>query len=136
MPTRPLSIRTRAARDSYPPAAPRISEVAAEFGFLRSDHFARAFRHQLGHSARDVRDLSPGPEANPTVSPAEPSEAPLFAERARFRGCLMEGRLEFHCERIALLPGQGGVRLVASGVCYRDVQFALVRAQAGKYSSR
>ena len=47
----------------------RISEVAAEFGFLRGDHFARAFKQQFGHSARDVRDLSRGLDADP-ASPA------------------------------------------------------------------
>lgn len=36
----------------------RISEVAADYGFLRSDHFARAFKHQYGKSARDVRELA------------------------------------------------------------------------------
>ncbi|WP_087003988.1 helix-turn-helix domain-containing protein [Rhizobium sullae] len=36
----------------------RISDVAAEFGFLRGDHFARAFKHLYGRSARDVRNLT------------------------------------------------------------------------------
>jgi AraC-like DNA-binding protein len=49
----------------------RISEVAAEFGFLRSDHFARAFRQQYGYSAREVRDLSRGLVA----APARPAAA-------------------------------------------------------------
>lgn len=35
----------------------RISDVAAEYGFLRNDHFARAFKHQFGLPPRDVRDL-------------------------------------------------------------------------------
>lgn len=33
----------------------RIAELAADFGFPRSDHFARAFKHQYGLSARDLR---------------------------------------------------------------------------------
>jgi len=56
----------------------RISEVAAAFGFLRSDHFARAFRQQFGYSARDVRDRPPGPEANPTVTHAAPETWETF----------------------------------------------------------
>ncbi|MCU4181771.1 helix-turn-helix domain-containing protein [Bosea sp. BH3] len=35
----------------------RISEIAAEFGFTRPDHFARAFKHQFGQSARDLREF-------------------------------------------------------------------------------
>ncbi|WP_246752718.1 helix-turn-helix domain-containing protein [Sinorhizobium sp. BG8] len=34
----------------------RISDIAAEIGFARSDHFARAFKQQYGETARDVRD--------------------------------------------------------------------------------
>jgi AraC-like DNA-binding protein len=49
----------------------RISDVAAEFGFLRGDHFARAFKHQYGQSARDVRNLTHRPpEAVSETSPA------------------------------------------------------------------
>lgn len=42
---------------SNPNETRRISEIAAEFGFSRSDHFARVFRHQYGETARDVRDF-------------------------------------------------------------------------------
>lgn len=41
---------------SNPTETRRISEIAAEFGFLRSDHFARSFKHLFGEAARDVRD--------------------------------------------------------------------------------
>lgn len=34
----------------------RISEIAAEFGFLRTDHFARAFKLRFGRSASEMRD--------------------------------------------------------------------------------
>lgn len=34
----------------------RISEIAAEYGFRRSDHFARVFKRRFGHSASDARD--------------------------------------------------------------------------------
>lgn len=33
----------------------RISDIAADFGFLRGDHFARVFKQQFGQSARDLR---------------------------------------------------------------------------------
>lgn len=33
----------------------RISEIATDFGFSRPDHFARAFKHQFGQSARELR---------------------------------------------------------------------------------
>jgi AraC-like DNA-binding protein len=46
------SIRSRLAD---PKETRRISEIAADFGFLRSDHFARAFRQQFGQSPRDLR---------------------------------------------------------------------------------
>ncbi|MEZ0171148.1 helix-turn-helix domain-containing protein [Microvirga sp. TS319] len=49
----------------------RISEVAAGFGFLRTDHFARAFRQQFGQSASDARNQSRGPEVDPAASPIE-----------------------------------------------------------------
>lgn len=48
----------------------RISEIAAEFGFLRGDHFARVFKQQFGQSARDLRQSvkSDGPlDAGPVV---------------------------------------------------------------------
>jgi len=35
----------------------RISDVAADFGFVRNDHFARAFKYKFGDTARDVRGL-------------------------------------------------------------------------------
>lgn len=34
----------------------RISDIAAEFGFTRSDHFSRAFKQRFGQSARDIRE--------------------------------------------------------------------------------
>lgn len=34
----------------------RISEIAVEFGFPRSDHFARAFKLRFGRSASEMRD--------------------------------------------------------------------------------
>ncbi|MBD9524519.1 helix-turn-helix domain-containing protein [Ensifer sp. ENS03] len=33
----------------------RISDIAADFGFLRGDHFARAFKQQYRQSARELR---------------------------------------------------------------------------------
>lgn len=36
----------------------RISEIAAEFGFIRSDHFATAFKHQFGCSASETRQAA------------------------------------------------------------------------------
>jgi AraC-like DNA-binding protein len=62
----------------------RISEVAAEFGFLRSDHFARAFKHRYGQSARDIRDLThPRPEAGSETSPVRLGEAGGFDDWIR-----------------------------------------------------
>lgn len=40
---------------SDPNETRRIYEVAATFGFLRSDHFARAFKNQFGYSPREAR---------------------------------------------------------------------------------
>jgi AraC-like DNA-binding protein len=64
----------------------RISEIAAEFGFLRSDHFARAFRRQFGHSPRDVRAADRQTEApTPRVprSLAPDDQAPGFDDWIR-----------------------------------------------------
>ncbi|PST26363.1 AraC family transcriptional regulator [Mesorhizobium plurifarium] len=62
----------------------RISEIAAEFGFLRSDHFARAFKHQYGQSARDLRDLMHRhPETYPETSPVVPGENQGFDDWIR-----------------------------------------------------
>lgn len=61
----------------------RIAEVAAEFGFLRGDHFARAFRQQFGQSARDVRDPSRGPETDAVAPPAESGSWQDFDEWIR-----------------------------------------------------
>lgn len=36
----------------------RISEIATDFGFLRSDHFARVFKHQFGQPASEMRHLA------------------------------------------------------------------------------
>lgn len=41
---------------SDPNETRRISDIAAEFGFLRGDHFARAFKHQYGETAREIRE--------------------------------------------------------------------------------
>jgi AraC-like DNA-binding protein len=38
----------------------RISDIAAEFGFMRADHFARLFKSRFGETARDIRE-----QANP-----------------------------------------------------------------------
>ncbi|WP_202332957.1 helix-turn-helix domain-containing protein [Mesorhizobium sp. L-8-3] len=62
----------------------RISEVAAEFGFLRSDHFARAFKQQYGQSARDIRALTTQyAEAGAEISPVRPSEGQGFDDWIR-----------------------------------------------------
>ena len=39
--------------------AGRISEIAAQFGFTRADHFSCAFKRQFGKSARDLRERTP-----------------------------------------------------------------------------
>lgn len=50
----------------------RISDIAAEFGFLRGDHFARAFKQQYGKTARDLRNLLDRyPEGEPDTSMSE-----------------------------------------------------------------
>ena len=36
----------------------RISDIAAEFGFLRSDHFSRTFKQLYGETPREFRELS------------------------------------------------------------------------------
>lgn len=55
----------------------RISEIAAEFGFLRNDHFATAFKQQFGCSAREAREAAPARrDANPAL-PTSDLEASL-----------------------------------------------------------
>lgn len=69
---------------SDPSDTRRISDVAAEFGFLRSDHFARAFRHRYGLSARAHRDLTlRGCEATPQPSNDNPVDAQRFDDWIR-----------------------------------------------------
>jgi len=42
---------------SDPNETRRISDIAAEFGFLRGDHFAREFKRQYGETARETREF-------------------------------------------------------------------------------
>ncbi|MGK9200622.1 helix-turn-helix domain-containing protein [Sinorhizobium meliloti] len=61
----------------------RISEVAAEFGFLRSDHFARVFKHKYGQSPRDMRGLTHQPEADSETFHARIGDADGFDDWIR-----------------------------------------------------
>ncbi|MGI6853310.1 helix-turn-helix domain-containing protein [Mesorhizobium sp. 1B3] len=61
----------------------RISEVAAEFGFLRGDHFARAFKQHYGQSARDIRYLRLQPETGTETSPSKLDETQGFDDWIR-----------------------------------------------------
>jgi AraC-like DNA-binding protein len=62
----------------------RISEIAAEYGFSRGDHFARAFKHRYGRSARDVRDLVlRHPKTGSGTSPARLDDAGGFDDWIR-----------------------------------------------------
>lgn len=54
-----------------------ISEIAAQFGFTRSDHFARAFRQHFGCSASETREATS--RRRPTVNPA-PAFSPCSSE--------------------------------------------------------
>lgn len=57
----------------------RISEIAAEFGFVRSDHFATAFKRRFGHSAKEARETAPRLTYSdpPFATPASGSESSL-----------------------------------------------------------
>lgn len=62
----------------------RIAEIAAEFGFLRSDHFARAFKHHFGQPARDLRELAlKQSETRLQGATAEPSDEQKFDDWIR-----------------------------------------------------
>ncbi|MBX3536676.1 MAG: helix-turn-helix domain-containing protein [Chelatococcus sp.] len=61
---------------SDPKETRRIAEIAAQFGFVRSDHFARAFKQQFGQSARALREHPPNLQqaASEAVSNAQSND--------------------------------------------------------------
>jgi AraC-like DNA-binding protein len=62
----------------------RISEIAAEFGFLRSDHFARTFKQQFGYSPSEGRDPAhPRVETGSGASPDVPGASQNFDDWIR-----------------------------------------------------
>lgn len=56
----------------------RISEIAEEFGFVRSDHFARAFKLQFGCSASAMRAGARSPADTNIATSIEPGTTPGF----------------------------------------------------------